>query len=135
MMRNDYVIVLDEGEAFIWLHWAGLPASTHAEIVLVHLWRGYVVTEWMSWLLPRSVGSNGCSISECFGCASSKFANLCITNLPQKQLPYAFEVHLDPCFSRFGLQWIKFYLPCGFLLVPTIAHDQSEDSCAHLVVI
>ena len=45
VMRNDYIIVLDKGEAFIWIHWAGLTASTHAEIELVHSWQGYVVTE------------------------------------------------------------------------------------------
>jgi len=43
--RNDHIIVLDKGEAFIWTHWTGLSATTHAEIMLVHLWRGYDVTE------------------------------------------------------------------------------------------
>jgi hypothetical protein len=51
MKRNDYIIVVDKGEAFIWIHWAGLSATTHAEIVLVHLWQGYDVTEWMPWMV------------------------------------------------------------------------------------
>ena len=70
LIRSDYNIVLDRGETFIWIYWASLSASMHAEIVFEHLW------------------------------------------------PY-----------------VTYYSPYGFLLVSTIAHYRSEDSCAHLVVI
>lgn len=73
-MRNDYIIVVDKGEAFIWIHCAVI--WIHSRLLKSFL---YIYGD-----LSHSVGIERCSICECFKCASSEFANLCITKFAAK---------------------------------------------------
>lgn len=89
--------------------------------MLVHSLQGCDVFEWIPWLLPHSVGSNGVVYLDVLNVLHPSLQISASLFLHEIQMQYAIEVRQDAIFSRFGLQWTKHYLPCGLLLVSSIA--------------